>query len=72
MIRHQRGQATACEKWVRSQAVSPACRELLQVIVVYRNALSTLEAELVKFDVSEPEQELRPALSHKGAEFNAS
>ena len=53
MIRHHRAQATSFEKWVRKQPASPACREMLQVLAVYRGVLSNVEAQIEKFDVEQ-------------------
>ena len=58
MIRHNRAMATSFEKWVRKQPASPACREMLQVLAVYRGVLMTVEEQVSKFDtdrVDEPE-----------------
>ena len=58
MIRHNRAMATSFEKWVRKQPASPACREMLQVLAVYRGVLMTVEEQVSKFEtdrVDEPE-----------------
>jgi hypothetical protein len=60
MVRHNRAMATSFEKWVRKQPPSPACREMLQVLAVYRGVMTNVEEQLVKFDtglVEEPEHE---------------
>ena len=56
MVRHNRAMATSFEKWVRKQPMSPACREMVQVLAVYRGVMTTMEAQLGKLDV-EPVEE---------------
>jgi hypothetical protein len=58
MIRHQRAQATSIEKWIRKQPASPACRELLQVLAVYRGTLRNLEQQVSRLDYELPEPEV--------------
>jgi hypothetical protein len=57
MVRHNRAMATSFEKWVRKQPPSPACREMLQILAVYRGVLTTLESQIVQFDVECGERE---------------
>lgn len=58
MVRHNRAMATSFEKWVRKQPPSPACREMIQVLAVYRGVMTNVEAQIAKFEVDvieEPE-----------------
>jgi hypothetical protein len=57
MIRHNRAMATSFEKWVRKQPASPACREMVQVIAVYRGVLEMLETQVSQISVDETEQD---------------
>ena len=58
LIRHDRARATSIEKWVKAQPPSPACRELLQLLAVYRGVLRNLETQVTKFDFEVPEPEI--------------
>jgi hypothetical protein len=58
MIRHHRAQATSLEKWTRKQPPSPTCRELLQMLAVYRGVLTNIEAQIVQFDVERVDDEV--------------
>jgi hypothetical protein len=51
MVRHGRGIVTSVEKWIRAQEPSPAMREGLQLVAVARGVLTSLEGQLVHFDV---------------------
>lgn len=53
LIRHSRAMGTSFEKWVHKQPPSPACRELLQVLAVYRSVLTQVEDQLSKFDADQ-------------------
>lgn len=50
LVRHSRAIVTSFEKWVQKQPPSPACRELLQILAVYRGVLTQVEDQLSKFD----------------------
>lgn len=51
LIRHSRGIGSAWEKWIKAQPYNPTCRELLQVLAVYRAQLTELEDKVSKFEV---------------------
>lgn len=51
MVRHNRAMATSFEKWVRKQPPSQACREMIQVLAVYRGVMTDVENTISKFEV---------------------
>lgn len=56
LIRHNKAMATSLETWVRKHPESQACREMVEMLTVYRGVLTTLEYQVSQFEVDlEPE-----------------